>query len=41
MKHNLDDAVLSKTGHQGVYKLKAKGISNDYLIVSGVEGIHS
>ena len=35
MKHNLDDAVLSKTGHQGVYKLKAEGISNDYLIVSG------
>ena len=35
MKHNLDDAVLQKTGHQSVYKLEQKGLSNDYFIVSG------
>ena len=35
MKHNLNDAVLTKTRHQSVYKLKAPGIVNDYLIISG------
>ncbi len=35
MKHNLDDAVLLKTGHQSVYKLKQEGLLNEYLIVSG------
>ena len=35
MKHNLDDAVLLKTGHQSVYKLQACGLVNEYLIVSG------
>ena len=35
MKHNLDDAVLLKTGHQSVYKLRQEGLKNEYLIVSG------
>ena len=35
MKHNLDDAVLLKTGHQSVYKLRQDGLQNEYLIVSG------
>ncbi len=35
MKHNLDDAVLMKTGHQSVYKLRQQGLRNEYLIVSG------
>ena len=35
MKHNLDDAVLMKTGHQSVYKLRQEGLLNEYLIVSG------
>ena len=35
MKHNLDDAVLLKTGHQSVYKLRQEGLQNEYLIVSG------
>ena len=35
MKHNLDDAVLVKTGHQSVYKLRQEGLLNEYLIVSG------
>ena len=35
MKHNLDDAVLLKTGHQSVYKLRQDGLLNEYLIVSG------
>ena len=35
MKHNLDDAVLLKTGHQSVYKLSQKGLSNEYFIISG------
>ena len=35
MKHNLDDAVLLKTGHQSVYKLRQEGLLNEYLIVSG------
>ena len=35
MKHNLDDAVLLKTRHQSVYKLRQEGLENEYLIVSG------
>ena len=35
MKHNLDDAVLMKTVHQSVYKLRQEGLLNEYLIVSG------
>ena len=35
MKHNLDDAVLMKTGHQSVYKLRQEGLENEYLIISG------
>ena len=35
MKHNLDDAVLLKTGHQSVYKLRQEGLENEYLIISG------
>lgn len=35
MKHNLDDAVLVKTRHQSVYKLRQEGLENEYLIVSG------
>ncbi len=35
MKHNLDGAVLAKTGHHSVYRLKSAGLKNDYLVVSG------
>ena len=35
MKHNLDGAVLQKTGHHSVYKLNEPGLRNEYLIVSG------
>lgn len=35
MKYDLEDAVLLKTGHQSVYKLRKPGLSNEYLVVSG------
>lgn len=35
MKHDLGDAVLVRTVHHSVYRLKAAGLENDYLVVSG------
>ncbi len=35
MKHNLQDAVLRKTGIHSVYELFQPGLRNDYLVVSG------